>query len=90
MPTYSMTMTRRREQLVVFRLTDLELKALKRVCEAKGGRNLSEFARTELLKSAQSIEVAALDRQLASMDHHLSHLEAMYIELICQVPPAQA
>lgn len=73
----------------MFRLTDLELKALRRVCEAKGGRSLSEFARTELLNSAQSIEVAALDRQLASMEHHLSRVEAMYIELIYQVSRAQ-
>lgn len=38
-----------RDCIVGFRLTDLELEALKRVCEAKGNRNLSEFARTELL-----------------------------------------
>ena len=49
-----MSIARRREEIVVFRLTDQELVSLKRVCESKGGRNLSEFARTELLSSAHA------------------------------------
>jgi|SRR5450759_991141 hypothetical protein len=64
MPRFAMPITRRREHLAGFRLTDLELEALKRVCEAKGSRNLSEFARTELLSCARSIEVAIINRPL--------------------------
>ena len=74
----------------MFRLTDRELEALRRVCEAKGGRNLSEFARTELLSSAQSIGVAALIHQLASMEQHVHRLEAWYEESIRLVSLAQA
>ena len=84
-----MTMTRRREQLVVFRLTDLELRTLKRVCEARGGRNLSEFARTELLSGARPVEVAVLNRELASMERHLSCLEASYKEAVCRLSAVQ-
>ena len=73
-----MAITRRREELVVFRLTDQELAALKRGCEAKGGRNLSEFARTELLISAHSIEIAALKDKIESVDRLLSGLEDKY------------
>jgi len=67
---------------VVFRVTDRELEALKHVCEAKGGRNLSEFARTELLKSAESIEIAALKQRLAMVERSISRLEAGYQNLI--------
>jgi hypothetical protein len=77
-----MAITRRREQLVVFRVTDREYEALKRVCEAKGGGNLSEFARTELLKSAQSMEIAALRQRLTSIEQQVSRLEAGYEESI--------
>jgi hypothetical protein len=77
-----MAITRRREQLVVFRVTDREYEALKRVCEAKGGRSLSEFARTELLKTAQSIELADLRQLLEAIERRLAQLEAGYEELM--------
>lgn len=83
-------MTRRRQQLVVFRLTDLEFAVLKRLCAAKGGRNLSEFARTELLGNAQSIEVAALHRQAAALERGLSRLENRCRELISWTPTVSA
>jgi hypothetical protein len=70
-----MAIARRREEIVVFRLTDQELISLKRVCAAKGGRNLSEFARTELLRSAHAVEVAALKEKIASVDQLLCGLE---------------
>jgi hypothetical protein len=38
-----------RDRVVVFRLTQAELDTLKSACAARGGRNLSEFARSELL-----------------------------------------
>jgi hypothetical protein len=70
-----MAITKRRVRVVVFRVTDREFAALHRVCEANGGRNLSEFARTELLKSALSIEAAALSRQLGLVERSISRLE---------------
>ena len=66
----------------MFRVTDREYAALKRVCEAQGGRNLSEFARTELLRSAHSTEVATLHERIESMQQHVSQLEFGFEELI--------
>jgi hypothetical protein len=47
-----------RNKIVIFRLTVDEFASLKRACAKKGGRNLSEFTRSELLNllHAQSEE----------------------------------
>ena len=79
-------MTRRKQQLVVFRLTDLEFAVLKRLYAAKGGRNLSDFASTELLGNAQSMEVAALQRKAAALERGLSRLEHRCRELASWAP----
>ena len=60
---------------------------MKRVCEAKGGRNLSEFARTELLSSTHSIEIAALNARIVSMDEQMCSLEEAYNALARQLRP---
>jgi hypothetical protein len=70
-----MAISRKRDEVVVFRLTDQELVSLKRVCAAKGGRNLSEFARTELLSSAHAIEVAWLKEKIAAVEELLCRME---------------
>ena len=70
-----MSIARKRDEVVVFRLTDQELDSLKRVCAAKGGRNLSEFARTELLSSAHAIEIAALKEKIAAVEQLLCRME---------------
>jgi hypothetical protein len=73
-----MSITKRRDQLVVFRLTDQEYEVLKRICVAKGGRNLSEFARTELLSGAQAVDSAALHDKISSIERMMTHLESEY------------
>jgi len=82
-----MAVARKREEVVVFRLTDQELVSLKRVLTAKGGRNLSEFARTELLSSAHAIEVATLKDKIASVDRLLCSLERKCAALARQLRP---
>jgi hypothetical protein len=84
-----MAITSKREKLVVFRVTDHEFEALKRVCEAKGGRNLSEFARTELLGCTYSIAIAALNARIASVDEQMCGIEEAYDALARQLRPKQ-
>ncbi len=73
------TALKNRNRVVVFRVTQEEYKHLRSVCLERGGRNLSEFTRSELLaflKSAgQSDErVAVLERKLASLQYSVQHL----------------
>jgi hypothetical protein len=74
-----------RNRIVVFRLSQDEFETLKCACAEKGGRNLSEFTRSELLSflRAQSPEylihskLDAIAKQLASMRtdmQEMSHL----------------
>lgn len=74
-----------RNRIVVFRLSQDEFATLKCACAEKGGRNLSEFTRSELLNflHAQPPEylihnkLDRIERQLTGMRsdmHELSHL----------------
>ena len=44
-----MPVLKRRNRVVVFRLTQDEYEDLKTVCAVRGARNISDFARSELL-----------------------------------------
>jgi len=74
-----------RNRIVVFRLSQNEFATLKCACAEKGGRNLSEFTRSELLNflRAQPPEyliqnkLDAIERQLTGMRtdmHEMSRL----------------
>ena len=45
-----MTVLKRRDRTLIFRITQDEYDQLLAACMARGGRNLSDFARTELLE----------------------------------------
>jgi hypothetical protein len=68
--------------MVVFRLTQEEYTALQEACKSKGGRNLSEFTRTELLAMLRSEQTAGLiqtrfqelERKLAPLEAAIAHL----------------
>jgi len=64
-----------RNKIVVFRLTLDELASLKRACAEKGGRNLSEFTRSELLNllHAQSEEYL-IQRKLDAIERKLTDM----------------
>src|SRR3954462_5115289 len=49
-----------RNRMVVFRLTQEEYTRLRDACKSKGGRNLSEYTRSELLAMLQSDSIAGL------------------------------
>ena len=57
-----MPVLKRRNRVVVFRLTQDEYEDLKTVCTVRGARNISDFARSELLTA---IAITALRLHLA-------------------------
>jgi hypothetical protein len=82
-------MTSRRQKHLIVRVTAQEFAALKQACESKGGRNLSDFARTELLSLAHLIEVAALKEKIAAVNEFLCGLEEQYNTLARRFQPVR-
>ena len=79
-------MYKRRDRIVVFRVTDEEHQQLQQACESSGNRNLSEFVRLELLNRVQGRKAARAN--IAGLERRLSELEATYVEAMkkIQVP----
>jgi len=75
-----MTICKRRDRIVVFRVTDQEHQQLQQACEASGNRNLSEFVRLELLNRVQSRKASRAN--LAGLEKRLAELEASYVQAI--------
>ncbi len=71
-----MTVTKRRDRLLVFRLTEEEHEVLRQACLSRGGRSLSDFARSELLGSLHSADLESLQHAVASLAGRVSSLEA--------------
>jgi hypothetical protein len=68
-----------RSRVVVFRVTQEEYKLLRATCVEKGGRSLSEFARSELLAflkhtGSSDERIAQLERKLATLQYSVQHL----------------
>jgi hypothetical protein len=65
-----------RDRIVVFRLTQDEYKSLQAACSERGGRNISEFTRTELLALINQRRSAGSDieRRLAGIQLALRRL----------------
>jgi hypothetical protein len=72
-----MAFLKRRNRMVIFRVTEDEYENLTAVCSVRGARNLSDFARNELLQSIQRAAPldAAVAGQLSQIDQKLSTLE---------------
>jgi hypothetical protein len=74
------TLTRTR--LVVFRLSEDEYRTLREACESRGGRNVSEFTRSEVLDYLKSVSppdnaqvrCAALEQEIAGLKAAVTHL----------------
>jgi hypothetical protein len=89
-----MTALKPRNRVVVFRLTHDEYNSLKDACNRKGGRNLSEFTRAELLERVENSSLGhTLDRRLSELDRKMVELRAS-LEGVRQVleaaPPVDA
>ncbi len=74
-----MPVLKRRNRMVIFRLTEEEYENLKAVCTVRGARNLSDFARSELLTSIEREFQAGgpLGGQLSEIDQKLAALESV-------------
>jgi hypothetical protein len=71
-----------RNRLVVFRLSQEEYRALKTACAIRGGRNLSDFTRSELLAMIQSEPVGPMvQRRLTEVEQTLTNLYTVLREL---------
>jgi hypothetical protein len=81
--------------MVVFRLTQEEYTSLRDACKSKGGRNLSEFTRSELLAMLRSESIAALiqsrfhelESRIAQLESAVTHLTEL---VACGVRAAAA
>jgi hypothetical protein len=73
-----MPVLKRRDRVVVFRLTQDEYEELKIVCAVRGARNISDFARSELLTAIEQERrpEAGLQGRLSDVDQKLSSLES--------------
>jgi hypothetical protein len=73
-----------RNRLVVFRVTQEELASLKAACAEKGGRNLSDFTRSELLNflHSQSPEFI-IQRKLDDIERQLGQMHMDIKERPC-------
>ena len=78
-----MAICKRRDRIVVFRVTDEEHQQLQEACENSGNRNLSEFVRLELLNRVHSRRAARAN--MATLERRLSELEAGYVQAMKNV-----
>lgn len=71
-----------RNRVVVFRLTEEEYRSLKAACSAAGGRNLSDYTRSELLLALRSegAEIA-IHRRFQEIDVKLKDLSHLLKEV---------
>ena len=71
-----MPVLKRRNRIVVFRLTQDEYEDLKTTCSVRGARNISDFARSELLTSIEQERRPndELHQKLASLESTLRRM----------------
>ena len=71
-----MSAHQRRTRAVIFRLTDHEYEELKSACEKGGARTVSDYARTELLRSVAR-ERQEMTEKLAQIESGVHRLEQL-------------
>lgn len=68
--------------MVVFRLTQEEYTSLRDACRSKGGRNLSEFTRTELLAMLRAESLAVLlQKRFLEVEQKIVQLESAVLQV---------
>ena len=71
-----------RNRVVVFRLTEEEYRSLKAACSAAGGRNLSDYTRSELLLALRPDGAdLSIHRRFQEIDHKLKDLSHLLQEV---------
>ena len=72
-----MAVLKRRDRIVVFRLTQDEYKRLRKACSTTGARNLSDFTRGQLLdRAAARSRADHLEGRLSAFEKRLSELHS--------------
>lgn len=66
-----MPILKRRDRIVVFRLSQDEYDGLKAVCAERGAASISSFARAELLTSLNHLSVS---RQLSNLESSMQRI----------------
>ena len=69
-----MAVLKRRDRIVVFRLTQEEYKRLSKACSSTGARNLSDYTRRELLEKAAS--TGTIDGRLSTFEKKLADVQS--------------
>jgi hypothetical protein len=76
-----MPVLKRRTRTVIFRLTEDEYDQLKTALVTHGARNVSDFARTELLKSVAG-ERQEMTQKLAQIESSVNRLEQLMTGIV--------
>jgi hypothetical protein len=77
-----MTTLKPRNRLVVFRLSQEEYHILKSACSTQGGRNISDFTRSELLALIQSRPAGdGIQKRLVEMEQKLADMHGVLLDL---------
>ena len=72
-----MSVLKRRDRIVVFRLTQDEYKRLEKACATTGARNLSDYTRRELLDGVHSpASGVQLEGRLFTFDKRLAEVQS--------------
>ena len=71
-----MSVLKRRDRIVVFRLTQDEYKRLQKACSSTGAHSISDFTRRELLDKADAIPSDGLEDRLSTFEKKLSDLQS--------------
>jgi uncharacterized protein (DUF1778 family) len=84
-----MPFLKQRNRIVVFRLSQDEYDSLRAACAAAGGRNVSDYTRSELLATIQSDSIhAVVQRRFVELDRRLADLHELVKELSTRIDAA--
>jgi hypothetical protein len=68
---------KRRDRIVIFRLTQDEYESMKSVCARRGARNISDFARTALLLSIERERQSDTEQKLAALQSTVERMSRL-------------
>ena len=72
-----MAIIKRRDQIVLFRLTKDEYDALRTLCEERDAASISSFARSEILKVLDRDNPLEISQQLSSLQRSVQRIIQM-------------
>ena len=78
-----MPILKRRDRIVVFRLSQDEYEGLKAACAERGAASISSFARAELLTSLDRDRLSGVSRQLTQLESSMQRITQI-LETITQ------